>query len=585
MRFVVLGVLVALGLCTPLTVFAQDSIKIETLPSQTPNGKPAVALFVNGKVVAQLAKGQRQQSAVRNISIAAALVLQAFREGELDLRIKESDGSGRRYALFLNGKVMLVATDIEGKAWGAKPIELAQSWKKKLQDAVFISTQQEPPVDQPVNLVELDVALVERPKPKGSGGIMSMPIAASRAHPGYSTLQYSKGHTPYTPPEHTKLQTEFTQVALTAQITGNSPDRDSVNRSVESAIRLHLNLGSSKQIEWSTKGNSQLVLQPGRSRQVKVDYQVGHDPDNVNGRLDIMVVNSPIPLPRESLTFFSNDPEGITQAQVLFSDSLPAGQSARLVHHHQNQGEDPLNLVVRLYNDSTEPTSVHIIPGLAKANINTFYVGYKSAEDFWFNLNDGNGYVVQLGAGGSAVIANQLLERGYTSSGYFKISNLGQTSIRVETLALEPGGIDTPGGPTVPSKASMAPYITVTERYQPGDPWLYLRLGDIMYKGLGAGGFNGLYGYTHSFNVEIHNPRTTPALIFVVLRASAGEVKGQFFIDDEYVVTQLVESGGEQLLKEIPLAPGQTKLLKIKAMPLNGSFYPASIILRQSREP
>jgi hypothetical protein len=51
------------------------------------------------------------------------------------------------------------------------------------------------------------------------------------------------------------------------------------------------------------------------------------------------------------------------------------------------------------------------------------------------------------------------------------------------------------------------------------------------------------------------------------------------------VATPLIAGGEEQLLKEIPLKPGQTKLLKIRALPLNGGFYPASIILRETRYP
>ena len=126
----------------------------------------------------------------------------------------------------------------------------------------------------------------------------------------------------------------------------------------------------------------------------------------------------------------------------------------------------------------------------------------------------------------------------------------------------------------------------MTASYQSGDPWLYLRLGESDPPSLTDDTvLNGCYGMTHSFHVELHNPNSYPALVFAVLRASAGEVKGQFFIDDEYVATPLVASGEEQLLKEIPLKPGETRLLKIKAPPLNGGFYPASIILRESRYP
>jgi hypothetical protein len=132
----------------------------------------------------------------------------------------------------------------------------------------------------------------------------------------------------------------------------------------------------------------------------------------------------------------------------------------------------------------------------------------------------------------------------------------------------------------------QAPYLAQAATYKPGDSWLYLRLGEEqLHSVTDDSRLHGSYGVTHSFSVELTNQQSTPALVFVVLRASAGEVKGQFFIDDEYVVTPLISGGDEQLLKEIPLKPGETKLLKIKALPLNGGYYPASIIIRQTRHP
>ena len=131
-----------------------------------------------------------------------------------------------------------------------------------------------------------------------------------------------------------------------------------------------------------------------------------------------------------------------------------------------------------------------------------------------------------------------------------------------------------------------APYFNVSEHYAIGDDWLYLRLGkESLNSTVDDQRLDGSYGVTYSFSVELRNGTDVPALIFVVLRASAGEVKGQFFIDGEYITTPLISGGDEQLLKEIPLAPGKTKLLTIKALPLNGGFYPASIIIRESRLP
>ena len=170
-----------------------------------------------------------------------------------------------------------------------------------------------------------------------------------------------------------------------------------------------------------------------------------------------------------------------------------------------------------------------------------------------------------------------------------KLTNLGEAAVRLETLAEAPGtaianGMLFGNGRHFP--VFGAPYVTQTASYSVGDTWLYLRLGEEQPNGLnGDSVLHGCYGMSHSFDVEVTNPSSAPLLVFLVLRASAGEVKGQFYLDDEYVVTPLVASGEEMMLKEIPLKPGETKLLKVRAIPLNGGFYPASLIVRQTRYP
>ena len=508
------------GLLTPwpgVAVIAQDrSIRIETIKSETPNGKPAAALVINDQVVAQLAKEQRSRSPLRNISIAAALVAEAYRSNRAELTVKATDNSNRRYGLFLNGNVLLVATDMEGKAWGASPEELANTWRNNLLDAWDLAeaVPVEPtpaPAAQPV---------APATAPTVTGGTFRQDTAVVRADPQLANLTISRGHTPHEPPAYTRLDGAIRDVA-TAQT---------------------------------------------------------------------LLEQQQLAVPRESLTFFSNKPEQVTGPQLLYHADLPAGEAARLVLHHQNKSRQTLRLFARVINTSSDPVAIHVIPGVSDPDINTFYIGFKSAERFWYNLNHNQGYVLGVPAYGQASIAVQDLPSGYTSSGYFKITNLGEVPLRLETLVLDPGDSlpaqaihDTTGSS---SSVYPAPYEMITASYEAGDPWLYLRLGEADAKSLNdATVLDGCYGMTHTYNIELYNPKEWPALVFVVLRASAGEVKGQFFIDDEYVATPLVVSGEEQLLKEVPVKPGETKLLRIKAIPLNGGFYPASIILRESRYP
>ena len=592
---VVLGLIwLALTLAAPCAPAAgfERSIRVETARSSTPNGKPAVALLVNGEKVAQLAKDQRSRTPLRNISVAAALIASAYRTQQAELSVKATDNSGRRYALFLNGRVLLVATDMEGKAWGATPQELAHTWRDNLLRAWDL----EPPVD------ETPVApAAPAPTPDSGGtlettsgsaatasGTLALPTSSLRADPSLANLIISDGHSVYNPPSHTQLSSAAVPPALTAQVTGRSVSQDTVRDCVEHALRSHAGLKAGQQLHFNitSPGNGRLSVSPGQQRQLSVEYTTG----GPSRSAQVLLENTALALPRESATYFSNVPEQVHQAQLLYSAQLQPREAGRLVFHHQNRSGGRLTFVARVLNGGSQAAAVHVIPGTCAPDINTFFVGFKSAEVFWTNLNSGSGYVLRLPAGGQAYLTAQALSSGYTASGYFKISNLGDSALRLETLALGDGAVASVA-PLQDGNGSSdgifpAPYITQTASYQSGDPWLYLRLGEQdPVSDDGQRILNGCYGMTHSYSVELHNGRNWPALVFVVLRASAGEVKGQFFIDDEYVATPLVASGDEQLLKEIPLRPGETKLLKIRAIPLNGGFYPASIILRETRYP
>jgi len=594
------GVLVLVALlCVPYpsahSAWSQQrSIRVETVKSSTPNGKEAVALVVNGKLVAQLAKDQRSRTPLRNVAVAAALIVGAYRTQQADLTVQSTDNSGRRYALFLNGRVLLVATDQEGKAWGAEPEELAQTWRQNLLDAWDLNP---PPAVQESAAPAVTIGVEAEQAPAApaaapAGGTLAQSSTVVRSDPALANLIITDGHHVPEPPDYTLFDGNAIETALTAQITGSRDQEANSRRSIEGALFSYTKLPVGSGLAWSViaPAGKALALSPGQKRSLEISYRPSGQPAASATKVKMELECRILAVPRESLTFFSNVPEQLHDAQLLYYADLPSRQSGRLVYHHQNRDSGALKLIARVLNTSGQPAALHVVPGLSEPDINTFYVGFKSAENFWHNLNTGSGYVLQIPAGGQASLAVQSLAPGYTASAYFKLSNLSDTSLRLETLALKPGTAVTaqpwPDSGQACRSVYPAPYQVVTASYEAGDPWMYLRLGESNPVSLTDGRvLQGCYGITHSYHVELHNPHSYPALVFAVMRVSAGEVKGQFFIDDEYLVTPLVVGGEEQLLKEIPLKPGETRLLKIKAIPLNGGFYPASIILRESRYP
>lgn len=606
MRLVLATVVLLSVICAPLYAQAQRSIRIETRDAATPNGKPAAELVVNGQTVMRLAKEQRQKSPLRNISVAAALIAEAYRRGTPELKLQPADEGGLRIALYLNGKLLVLATDTEAKAWGVTVDQLAATWRKNLTSALGVQAGAVTTV-QPVGVATearepATPANGSRP-PQGNG---AKPPAAGHTPPASKPqppepaprtsgglLTVSGGHNVYEPPSQTSLERSVTPDALTAQVTGTRVSSSDAARCVEQVLRNYAKLPPEQKLSWKVTlpEDGSLAVAAGQQKQLTIEYSIAGRGDPTRpSAVNVALKNIALATPKESLTLFSNKPEGVKKTQLLYYAQLPPRQAARLVLHHQNQSHGGMQMIARVVNPGSQAAAVHVIPGGCEPDINTFFVGFKSAEVFWNNLNSGSGMVLPVPAGGQAYIVSQLLPAGYTSSGYFKLTNLSEQPLRIETLTLPPGAAAQSApyqdSPDASQGVFPAPYITVTESYETGDDWLYLRLGQDSHDSLVDGSrFDGSYGITYSFNVEVHNAKAEPALVFVVLRASAGEVKGQFFIDDEYIATPLVASGDEVLLKELPLRPGQTKLLKIKGLPLNGGFYPASIILRESRLP
>jgi len=246
-----------------------------------------------------------------------------------------------------------------------------------------------------------------------------------------------------------------------------------------------------------------LALGVSQKKQLTVEYSVAGLPQPT-GSVTLLLENRPIATPRESLTFFSNNPESIDKPQLLYAAELPGREAGRLVYHHQNSGRAGLRFIARLLNQSSERADVHVIPGGCAPDINTFLVGFKSGESFWTNLNAGNGYVLHIPAGGQVFLAAQGLAAGYTASGYFKLTNLGDSALRLETLTL-PAGSAPPDGPASDGAAESrgvfpAPFVNINATYTTGGDWLYLRLGkDAPDAHDGSATLDGQYGVTHTF--------------------------------------------------------------------------------------
>lgn len=640
-RYACLALLACALLAPPGLLRAETkALRIETVALHDETGGEALGLLVNGEIALRLSLGTQKRSLVeKRLAIASKNLLLACRQGEAQIDAALAPG-GKYWQVSLNGKEFLSATEREAQAWGYdSAAELAQSWRDALEAALRGEPQEDARArDAASSLVgssrpHFEVQRLTDGEAAGSETAAAPPdihllpqaLEAEGKTPGVSALLrpslqprrelereagtgYIAGALPvYTPPSATLAPLLDAPSALTAQVTGDPASETAVKRALSQALRAYLRLGPLDSLSWDLSqpeaeaprkgGKKKKVAAPpppvdwrlarGLRKRLSLDYSAG----GTTGTAELVLENLTLTPPPESLTMFSNNPEGLSRQQLLYRATLPARHSARLVYHHQNQSAAALYQVARVVNSGSEAQLVHILPGTCEPDANTYWVGFASAEDFLGNTARNSGWVALIPAGGSALLARQRLAPGATSSGYFKLTSLGRGDLSLETLALAPDSA-LPAGPW-PGEAASAcvfgpPYLEATATHTVGGDWTYLRLGaESPLCQLGSGArLWGCYGMTHDFDVTLANPAGSGlSTVYVILRGSAGEVKGQAIIDGRYCTTRLAPSGGEELLDTLTLQPGETRRLQISAIALNGGFYPASIILRETRDP
>ncbi|NLA39794.1 MAG: hypothetical protein GX882_10570, partial [Methanomicrobiales archaeon] len=90
----------------------------------------------------------------------------------------------------------------------------------------------------------------------------------------------------------------------------------------------------------------------------------------------------------------------------------------------------------------------------------------------------------------------------------------------------------------------------------------------------------GNYGVTYDINLQIENPTAEKKNVKVLFEASAGLASGVFIIDGKFVMAKYAMPPNEVPLASYDLGPGETRKVRIITVPLAGSNYPATVVVR-----
>ncbi|MGQ9698531.1 MAG: hypothetical protein ACUVRO_11135 [Armatimonadota bacterium] len=298
----------------------------------------------------------------------------------------------------------------------------------------------------------------------------------------------------------------------------------------------------------------------------------------------------PVAVERESLgskeafyLYYSNNPEQVRRLGTLFAAPLERDRPARLLYHHQNMMGRPFDLSISLANYGSAPAMVHVIEAAANPQVDTVQIGHRAVARFLPSLFSDSGYILDLDPGERYLLLLQNIVPKYTASGIYQLRLLSGDSVWTFVRADE--GWSIPAQPPQPSRDVYdTPKRVIEQEYAVGGRWAFISIGKHAIRGANHDGvLYGNYGVLYDIRVKAKNPTDSPVALEVLFEPSAGIARGVFWIDGSRVETEHLLPPREYPLVRYQLEPGASRDIRILTMPLAGSNYPATVIVRAQR--
>jgi len=349
------------------------------------------------------------------------------------------------------------------------------------------------------------------------------------------------------------------------------------------------------------------ALAPGDSRSVTVRTVVNApDAIPVEGSVTVVVRNPGVAKTPEAELWYCNDPETIRRPQELFRATLENEVPVRMLYHHIDESGGPLIFRVDVFNPSDLPARLMITPGDCKPDKNPVLAGLQAGEVFLRNYLTGSGEIVTIPPHSSMPLSFRPLTISQTASGlcYLRLLGGGPSMLRVIAAADDMVPLDdrwTAAGqsPTPWREVGMQPiggelgagedaqlifprpFREEAATYKVGGAFQFIRVGQkaIVRKTEGKP-LDGNFGVIYQVLATATNPTNVAANVEVVFEASAGYSGALFVVDGVFRRVQPLQPKGEVQLARFRLEPNSTQQVSIMTIPLSGSSYPATIVIR-----
>lgn len=408
----------------------------------------------------------------------------------------------------------------------------------------------------------------------------------------------------------------FVVPQVTVRVTGQpSAPAGLVQTALYVGLKLALNATPGAQVRLLQTPKAALSLPPDRSLTRRVEVRVaGADLLPVIAAPLITVVNQPLPGVPASSLYYSNNPEQVHGSIKLFTAPLSPGRAIRLDYHHQNSSGKPLIFHSDVVNAGDKTVSVYLMDGVAQPEVDTVAIGQKAGVAFLKALDSGTGLVLQVPPHSRVPLVVQSFAPLLTVSGILEVQQIGgpdgalsltvaadddretlassplnlaeavaQTSGEKSRLVSAPAASLTPGATQGTSPYVFgAPRVSLNSSYAVGGKWAYLRLGnaEALRNAAGTQTLWGNYGVSYFISLHLTNPTAQPRTVSVLFSPEAGLAAGVFEVPGQPLLQfPPMPPPAEEEVTRMRLQPGENRTISVRTLLLNGSAYPASLVV------
>ncbi len=377
----------------------------------------------------------------------------------------------------------------------------------------------------------------------------------------------------------------------TLSVTGNPLDPDWLTTEATRWVKSVTQAQPGARVTVGAPDPAPAAPAPGQSVQLSVPVQISGNGEYFDQSGATVVTLQAVAEPpfQPGVLFYDDDPEHVAQDGVLFRGTVST-TPARLFYYHDDVA-DPRRLLVVLTAESAEPASVQLVEATAGPNMDVMHVGQTLTKNFMLTKARGEGIVVTLPQAQPYFVSDLPMAAQQLISGTVDLRVLSGGPVVVTVLAAS-SGIDPRtllDGPVLAGDGhhrtgvyAIGGFGTDNLSYVAGGADATVVIGDTeptppSVDGGATGHDYGDYGVSHTIDLTMTNPGTSPAPAYLYFKPLAGPARGAFLVDNNLVELGCVRESAPYQVSAFDLAPSQTYHTVVQTMTDGGSFYPAEI--------